>query len=231
MPSSHHELNLFRLKEVAKALDGLLDQVVFVGGCSSALLVDPGGAALVRQTEDVDIIVDLLSTAEYYAFGDKLREKGFSEKAESDVLCRWTLPCNGGEILLDVMPTDENILGFSNRWYKDAIAKALPHQLEAGSVINVVNPTYFLATKLEAFHGRGKGDYYCHDFEDIIYVLEHRQRILVDLMSAKDDVKHYLAEEAAKLLHSEFENILPGLLNNGAMAGAVLNTVEKISRL
>jgi hypothetical protein len=29
-----------------------------------------------------------------------------------------------GQVKLDIMPTDEKILGFSNRWYKAAIKEA-----------------------------------------------------------------------------------------------------------
>lgn len=36
-------------------------------------------------------------------------------------ISRWD--CDG--ILLDVMPIDKSVLGFSNRWYKDAQANAL----------------------------------------------------------------------------------------------------------
>ena len=53
---------------------------------------------------------------------------------------------------LDVMPTDERILGFSNRWYGPAIGAA--QTIRAGRHdIRVVTTPYFLATKLEAFHG------------------------------------------------------------------------------
>lgn len=231
MPKSNHELNLFRVEEVAKALGDLLDGVVFVGGCTSALLVDEAGSAFARHTEDVDIIVDLLSRSAYYAFGDKLRERGFSEAADSDVVCRWTMAYQGGRILLDVMPTDENLLGFSNRWYKDAIDHAKRFKLKSGVEINLVSPTYFLATKFEAFHGRGRGDYYCHDFEDIVYIVEHSPRLIIELVSAERTVKSYLAKEAGKLLNSEFENVLPGLVNNEAMVTHVLNTIQQISRL
>jgi len=44
---------------------------------------------------------------------------------------------------------------------------------------------YFLATKLEAFDGRGKGDYLSsHDIEDIVAVLDGRPEILDELLKA-----------------------------------------------
>ena len=44
---------------------------------------------------------------------------------ESAPLCRWV---NAGTIL-DVMPLDERILGFSNRWYHAAMEAATTHRL------------------------------------------------------------------------------------------------------
>ena len=61
--------------------------------------------------------------------------------------------------ILDVMPLDEKILGFSNRWYKPALDSAVEHELGPDLRVRIVTGIYFCATKLEAFAGRGKGDY------------------------------------------------------------------------
>ena len=55
------------------------------------------------------------------------------------------------------MPTIESVLGFSNRWYPTAIETAERHDV-AGRSVRIVTPALFIATKLEAFHGRGGGD-------------------------------------------------------------------------
>ncbi len=83
-------------------------------------------------------------------------------------MCRWLID----RMKLDVMPTDETILGFSNRWYKLAIEAAAIVALD-GFELRVVTAPYFIGTKLEAFRGRGKGDFYASsDLEDIITVLD-----------------------------------------------------------
>jgi len=70
------------------------------------------------------------------------------------------------------MPTDENILGFSNRWYPPAIKSSVTIELEPDLAIKIVTAPYFLGTKLDAFFGRGKGDYLTsHDMEDIINII------------------------------------------------------------
>jgi len=60
----------------------------------------------------VDAIAEITSYAQYAAFGDRLRILGFNEDtSEGAPVCRWIQ----GGIILDVMPLDANVLGFSNR--------------------------------------------------------------------------------------------------------------------
>jgi predicted nucleotidyltransferase len=122
----------------------------------------------VRATDDVDVIVEVASYAEYARFSKRLRNLGFSEdSSEGAPICRWLID----RMKLDVMPTDETILGFSNRWYKPAIETAAIVALD-GFELRVVTTPYFIGTKLEAFRGRGKGDFYASsDLEDIIMSL------------------------------------------------------------
>ena len=77
------------------------------------------------------------------------------------------------------MPTDTIILGFGNKWYAPAAEKTDLVQLPSGKSIRMVSAPYFLITKLEAFDGRGKGDYLAsHDIEDLIAVLDGRPAII-----------------------------------------------------
>ena len=76
---------------------------------------------------------------------------------------------------LDVMPVSEMVLGFSNRWYESAMREAVAVQLEKGLEIRLVSPAHFVATKLEAFEDRGRGDYLeSHDLEDVLSVVDGR---------------------------------------------------------
>jgi len=74
--------------------------------------------------------------------------------------------------IVDVMPIDEDVLRFSNRWYAPAIESAQTLSI-GGSEIRIVSPVYFVATKLEAFHGRGADDMaMSHDLEDIVTLVD-----------------------------------------------------------
>ena len=88
---------------------------------------------------------------------------------------------------LDVMPTDETILGFSNRWYKPAIEAAAVVALD-GFELRVVTTPYFIGTKLEAFRGRGKEDFYASsDLEDIITVLDGRPTVVEEVADSPSE--------------------------------------------
>ena len=86
-------------------------------------------------------------------------------------MCRWRLD----DIVLDVMPSAPGILGFTNRWYESAIANAIERELEPGLTIKIATAPYFVTMKLEAFAGRGEGDYVAsHDLEDIVTITDAR---------------------------------------------------------
>lgn len=108
------------------------------------------------------------------------RERGFQEGG-GPVICRWRVD----GITVDIMPTDETILGFTNRWYTEVVATAQPATVpiladeEPELKILLVTPLCFVATKIEAFLGRGNGEYYMsHDLEDIVTVLNGRAELV-----------------------------------------------------
>lgn len=141
--------NLELLADAARLLKPLLRELVFVGGATTALLITDKGASEVRPTYDVDAIAAITSYAAYTAFSERLRSLGFTEDVTEDApICRWRQQ----EMVLDVMPLDPAILGFSNRWYKSAMDTAEERELEADLRIRVINPVYFCATKSSFGH-------------------------------------------------------------------------------
>ena len=73
---------------------------------------------------------------------------------------------------------------------------------------------YFLAMKLEAFHGRGNDDVMSsHDLEDLITVIDGRAEIVDELRIAAPDVRSLVASELHQLLgRRDFIDALPGFL-------------------
>jgi len=159
------DTNYQLLVSAARLLKPLLDELVFIGGCATGLMITDEAAPSVRPTIDVDAIAEITSYVEYVNFSERLRALGFSEDTEEGApLCRW----KHGEVRLDLMPLDAKILGFSNRWYMAAMQAADPFMLAPTIQIRIVTPPCFVATKLEAFNGRGEGDYFnSRDLEDL----------------------------------------------------------------
>jgi hypothetical protein len=159
----------------------------------------------------VDAIAEITSYAEYAAFGDRLRALGFQEDTrEGAPLCRWV---HHGTTL-DVMPLDQKILGFSNRWYRAAMESSVTVRLWDDLEIRIVTSPFFIATKLEAFKGRGKGDFFgSHDLEDLISVVDGRPALVTEVQAGAVDLRAYVRAEIHGLLSTPgFLDALPGYL-------------------
>jgi len=221
--------NLRLLKQAAKLLIPVLDELVFVGGCTTGLFISDEGAGDVRPTIDVDAITEITSYADYASFSERLRKLGFTEDTSEDApLCRWL----HGDTRLDLMPLDETILGFSNRWYEAALGSAQQYQLEPDLQIKIVTAPYFCATKIEAFRGRGNGDYLAsYDLEDLITLVDGRPELLSELRSASADVRSYIAGAIGQMLATdEFMDALPGyLLPDAASQGRISIVLERLT--
>ena len=226
--------NLAMLSTVAERLGPLLPKVAFLGGCAAGLLITDEAAAAVRATRDVDLIVEILSLTDYYHLEESLRQLGFQPvSGEEALICRWEID----GILTDIMPTREEILGFSNQWYSDAIKNARTIRLSDNLAIRAVNGPYFLATKLEAFNGRGGGDYRgSHDLEDIVTVVDGRVELVAEIQKTGDALRVFLAKSFSQLLKSsDFRDSLAGHLAPDPASQARLTRVtdrlEQITQL
>jgi len=226
---SKHNLEL--LAEAARLLKPLLGELVFVGGSTTALLITDKAAAEVRPTYDVDAIAEISSYTAYAHFSERLRRCGFTEDTgEGAPICRWRQK----KTVLDVMPLDAKILGFSNLWYKPALDSAVVHELEADLPIRVVTAVYFCATKLEAFAGRGKNDYQSsHDLEDLMAVVDGRAELVEEINAGTADLRAYIAAKIRQLLSiREFLDALPGyLLPDQASQARVSILLERLKKI
>jgi hypothetical protein len=117
------------LIDAAKLLKPMLGELVFVGGCTTGLLITDKAAADVRPTFDVDAIAGVTSYVGYTELSEKLKKLGFREDArEGAPRCRW----RQNTTTLDVMPVDGTLFGFRNVWYGPAVKTAEIRELEPG---------------------------------------------------------------------------------------------------
>lgn len=122
--------NVVMLERVAACLgEGPREQLVFVGGAVTGVLITDPAMPEIRATQDVDVVCSVVGRADYHQLGMLLRERGFREDQRPGApLCRWVIE----ELALDVMPTDPQILGFANRWYPLAMVATVSHVLPNG---------------------------------------------------------------------------------------------------
>ncbi|SFN33949.1 hypothetical protein SAMN05428949_2486 [Chitinophaga sp. YR627] len=196
---SHHA-NITRIKAVNNALGALKNDVVFVGGATVSLYANRR-AIEVRPTDDVDIVVEIASWHEYAKLEEQLRGMGFTNDVTSNFVGRYLLP----GIIVDVMPTNEAILGFSNAWYESGFKNAIDYAIDEQHTVKIFSPPYFIASKLQAFKNRGNNDgRISTDFEDIIFVLDNRSTIWEEMKNADDKVRTFLLEEFSALHNHKY---------------------------
>ncbi|MCF8359443.1 MAG: hypothetical protein K9H26_11825 [Prolixibacteraceae bacterium] len=204
--------NISMLQTVANGLGDLKDDMVFIGGAVAGLYASNPELSDIRPTLDVDCVIELHSKTAHAKLEDDLRALGFvHDTSKGAPICRWVYQ----NILVDVMPSDSEVLGFSNMWYNGGIENKIPKTLPDETEIFVFPPEYYLAAKIEAYKGRGGSDLrQSHDFEDIIYILDNCSELLESITNANEFVKAYLKEECTNLLKNEeltegIESVLP----------------------
>jgi hypothetical protein len=206
-------LNIELLELAADSLADLRDEVVFLGGATVELWISDPAAPEVRPTDDVDVVVEVATRQGYLAFEQRLGRRGFQHDQDSGVICRFRHGDTG--LVLDAMPLDPKVLGFENRWQARAVARAVERKLPSGRVIRAIPPVYLLATKLEAFRTRGKGDFLAsRDFGDIIALIDGRPELAAEFAAADEDVRRDVGAELTRLQKAP--------LFDGGIAGALL---------
>jgi hypothetical protein len=90
------------------------------------------------------------------------------------------------------MPTDPDILGFSNPWYDEAISTAEAATLDSGT-IRAARPAPLVATKLSAWKGRGNGGSLPSlDVHDILTLFNGRPELISEIRSSSDDLRSFV---------------------------------------
>ncbi|HVC08699.1 MAG TPA: hypothetical protein VNH15_02020 [Elusimicrobiota bacterium] len=219
--------NLEMLAVVAKGLGPLKDQVVFVGGATIELYVKDIAAPKIRATDDVDCVVQMVTRRAYYELEERLRSLDFKQPlGKKAPMCRWEYR----GIPVDVMPTEGEILNFTNRWYTDGYKHAEKALLPDRQEIAIFSLPYLLASKIEAFEDRGRGDFMgSTDMEDLIAVLDGAPDAKDKIRQAPPAVRTYLKSKFAKFLKQpEFLEALTGHLQSPQGTGGRVENVREL---
>ncbi|MFN0157505.1 MAG: hypothetical protein ACKVRP_05450 [Bacteroidota bacterium] len=224
------ETNITRLMTVAKGLGPLRNDVAFVGGAVVGLYATDPAATEIRSTDDVDCVIEVSSQVEYNALEEELRSLHFhNDTTIGAPLCRWKFK----DITVDVMPTDPSILGFTNKWYAEGLSRALDQLLPDGTSIKILPSPYFLASKLEAYKGRGNGETRTSpDIEDLVYVLDNRGEVANEVVDSDEPLRKYLAHEFRLLLEdASIDEAIASALSFGAGGSQVAKVKHILQKL
>jgi hypothetical protein len=224
------------LQRATVALGDLVDSVVFVGGATIVLWVTDPTAPPARPTKDVDVIIEVTTRPDLHRFEQRLRDAGFREAMDSNVICRWR-HADDADLILDAMPARGELLGFENRWQREALPHARTVELPGGARIRAVSPDYLLATKLAAYADRGRGDLIgSRDMEDVVALLDGREELVAEVAAAPGELRRFLAERFRALLSDEnFADTVFAFLRGDSVSQAragqiVIPRMEAIAR-
>lgn len=224
-------LMIAMLSRVAEALGKeLCNDLVFTGGCITGLLLtDDFSKEQVRHTDDVDLIVNTVGYLGFNALQKRLQNKGFSLSLEKDwPICAMKLD----EMRVDFMPIDDS-LGFTNIWFEAAYREAQSFNITEDIIIRLVSPIYFVATKLEAYNGRGSGDVLAsRDVEDLLHLVDGRVGLIEEVKAAPANVKAYISSEIAKLMtQQDFEYAVSSQAQGYGREAIIFERLDKLVAL
>lgn len=218
---------------VARALRdiGIVD-LTYVGGAVVPLLLTDPAAPRPRVTLDVDVVIDVAPRHRFNEIEDNLRAAGHTQPPDGPI-CRWLV--HG--ILVDFMPVEAEVLGFSNPWYRYLEHSYDIVDIGGGQSLRVASPAVWLATKLQAFLDRGKDDLISsQDLEDVVILVDGRPELSKEIEGADADVRAFIVSVFRSLLVEEELRVavqahLPPDDASRARAAVILSRIEEIAEL
>lgn len=193
--------NINKIETLASVLGDLLNNVVFVGGSVLELYVTDHAAYENRPTDDIDIVISAPTLGGFFSWEQQLEQKGFKRVLDSPKNKKYLWSYQKIEVNLIPMLTES--LGYTNRWYEEAVFHAISYTLPNETSIKLFPAAYYLASKIEAYQQRGKDDIrLSEDFEDIIYLLGSRLEILEEIGNAFYEVRNFIREAFLVLLRN-----------------------------
>jgi hypothetical protein len=221
------ELILFR--NTAKRMQPMLEELVFAGGCASALMFSEANFIRAHPPQWLDVIASTNGELGHTGLTIKLKELGLREDTTVG-RGRWKL----GALTVCFWNVDPVFSPFSSRFMRDAFA--MPRRLPATPEMKVkmVNPAFFLALKIEAFQGRGQGNFQTsEDLNDLVSMLAARAELAFDLKLAAPPVRSFVQRSLAELKPKhEFQEAIKRIANfDQARVDLALSRLNEIVRI
>lgn len=220
-------MNLRVVEKVAKALEEINDEVIYVGGAIISLYANEEGADQPRPTTDIDITVQISTYSQMDKLRGRLVKKKIYPAPEETIMYRY----NYDGILIDVIPMEDTALGPTNRWFKPGFKQALTVTI-GSTKIRILPVSLYLASKWEAYRNRGDDPRMSQDFEDIIYVLDNNLELIEDVLKVNKNAQDFLKEMSIEILSDSSVNEIIECHLNPATAEERCNLIiEKLEKI
>jgi hypothetical protein len=212
---------------VAQALGDVKERCLLTGGASVPFYCTERQDEAPRATRDVDVVLHVRTRGDHQDVEVLLRQRGFrNDTRKGAPICRWILD---DQIMVDVMPLDGAVLGFTNPWYAAGWDLAIPVQVTPTCAWRMLAPPFMLAAKAVAYAARGAGDpQSSHDLEDIIRLINGRPALAREVAVAPADCQRFVAGFMVDLLRlDDLPFIIGGHLNGDPSSQARLPIVRQ----
>ena len=225
-PSQLEHPAVQRLIRVARALGGLAERMVFVGGSIAPLLHSDSPFDEARFTSDVDAIVASPTYTAMEGVNEALRALGFHQLQEdSGHVNRWRTPDDDP---FDVMSAGSHLGGSGKEADRLALETHVESRLPDGLVLRYASAPGFLGQKWSAFDDRGAGDPLAsHDLQDIIALVAARPTLLAEIVDSPDELKVRIIDATnAFLANQRLDDLIAANLSNAQSPAVVAGRVR-----
>ena len=188
-------INTAVVAEVAKALEEVKENMVFVGGAIVSLYTDDPAADEIRPTKDIDLTLDIINLSHWQKVQERLGKLGFHPDPFGHAICSFIYK----DIPVDIMASEDGPLGPANQWYRIGFENLWTAKAKDQD-IKILSAPCYLATKFEAFNNRGSDYRISHDIEDIIYVIDNRTTIVEEVLESDPRINSFLKQELQKIV-------------------------------
>lgn len=206
--------SLLRVVSIAKSLEDLSGDVVFIGGAIAPLLQTHPAIPVIRATNDVDAVIASTSYSNFGLVQERLIALGFKlDLSNAKHANTWRAP-DGTPF--DLVSAGAHLGGTGNEWDQIALDSAVETELEAGLRIRHSSATGFLALKWAAFWDRGAEDpFSSHDLEDILALVISRDTIVSEFRNSESRIQDHIRLGLEWLTKSsDYEDLVAAHLNN-----------------
>lgn len=188
-------INLAVVAEVAEALHGLTEQIVFVGGAVVSLYTDDPAADEIRPTQDIDLTLHIAGLGHWAQLQEQLAVLGFHPDPFGHAICSYKFK----DIPVDIMSALDGPLGPANKWYLIGFKNLWKRSIN-NQEITILDAPCYLATKFEAFNNRGNDYRTSHDIEDIVYILDNRTTIVTEVKESDVSICRFIQEQLQQII-------------------------------